>query len=166
MFKKAAKQPEQLLYIKAVQLFEWLFWTTTFENLSTSLTFWQTSATSCPRNIIFETVWEKAAKHVVLDSCFWKPLWNAFMVVWGGVVGSLANLSFHVLVFVVPGRYVITLWQNQIRVHGGTFIGGVRNQATEKRTKMTTTRRQPLRQPSPRRSTNAQKKTPSSSSSS
>ena len=63
----------------------------------------------------------------------------------------------------VPGKYtdIITSWQNRMRAcMGDTFIGGKRNQAIEKQTEMIAMWRQPLRQPSPLRSTNARERHP------
>ena len=87
---------------------------------------------------------------------------NALIVVWGGRrKPSLVSCNGNRF---LPGKYIVTSWQNRMRAcMGDTFTGGKRNQATEKRTEMIAMWPQPLRQPSPLRSTNAHKKTPSSS---
>ena len=138
----------QLLFEKAAQVavLDNYFFKKLGNYLSWTIIFWRRCATSCPGQPLLK-----------------KMLCNALIVVWGGrrrpsLVSSCHGNNF------VPGNYILTSWQNRMSAcMGDTFIGGERHQATEKQTEMIAMRRQPLRRPSPLRSTNARKKTPSSS---
>ena len=59
----------------------------------------------------------------------------------------------------VPGKYIITSWQNRmLSCMGDTIIAGDMNQETEKQIKIIAICRQPLRQPSPMRTAKARKR--------